>query len=270
MAFSTTLMTVLVCGSVLALSACDNHAIDHGTPPGLGGGSTATGVARVDDNSTAPRRNFPQLIEINVGTGNAYSTVKLRFDPGRSQPSATIQHSKDATVLRPGSGKPVALAGDQALRVAVTPAVVADIEPLHPNGPVVAEVQVLGFFEGRTALGIGIYGDANIKPRVSFDTERHTLTIALRNPGSPPGGSGHDCGDVAFAPASDAGAFNIVAQGVSCQVARNVAAQVVHHGDEAYTTDSGFTCLPEVEQRQPVRNIIYSCLRAEAWIRFDS
>lgn len=258
-------------GAILAVATglvgCEGTE-DRGAVTRTGGASTESSITPTKEHSQAPRHNFPRLVEINVGTGNTYSTVSLQFEPGRGQPSAIIEHSKDSIVLRPGSGKPVTLAGNQALKVALSPAVAGEIEPLDPNGPVVAEVRVLGFFEGRTALGIGLYGDYSVQPRVTFDREAHTLVIALRNPG-PPDGPAHACGEVAFAPASDAGAFNIVARDVPCEVARNVAAQVVHHAGESYTTDSGFTCLPEVEQREPTLNIVYTCSRSEASVRFD-
>ncbi|MDR7299969.1 hypothetical protein [Haloactinomyces albus] len=50
------------------------------------------------------------------------------------------------------------------------------------------------------------------------------------------------CGDVAFAPASDYGAFTIRADGVGCDLARDVAADVEGRLGESYRSH-GFTCV---------------------------
>lgn len=278
---------VVATGAVLALTACGGGEGDEavlsrtGPATSVTGGNETGGSGAEGDGGTAEDagdssgdsadgagRDLPRLVELSASTGNTYSTVTLRFEPGQGQPTASIEESNDSTLRRPGSGKPVQLAGDQALRVTVSPAVAGDVQPLDPNGPVLAEVRVLGFFEGQTVLGIGVYGEGNLSTQVSRDDGQNTLTIALRNPDAADGPK-RQCGEVAFQPASDAGAFNIVAQGVSCEIARDVAARAEGNAGESYTTDSGFTCLPELEQREPIPNIVYTCTRAGAKITFD-
>lgn len=83
-------------------------------------------------------------------------------------------------------------------------------------------------------------------------------------------GPGRDCGDVAFAPNSGAGAFEITARGVGCELARDVAARAEGQSGEVYTTPSGFTCRAETQPNDLVTPIHYTCTRPGAVVTFET
>lgn len=245
-------------------------SVDHtgATDSDTGSDDTETDDAVEDSNGddAVPERDLPRLVELSAHAGNTYSTVTLRFTPGEGQPEVSIEESNDSVLHRPGSGQPVELAGNQALHVTISNASVGDVDPLRPQGPAIAEVRVLGFFEGQTEVGIGLYGTGNVAPKVSSD-EAHTVTIAVHNPTDAPEES-RKCGDVAFEDNSDAGAFNIRASGVGCELARDVAARAEGQSGDSYDTPSGFACLPERKTAGPIPSIHYTCSRGIATITF--
>ncbi|RCW46172.1 hypothetical protein DFQ14_102475 [Halopolyspora algeriensis] len=112
-----------------------------------------------------------------------------------------------------------------------------------------------------TALGGAATVAASPQPAPSpraGDTAVSTTTGADRR----------DCGDVAFAPASDYGAFTIRADGLGCDLARDVAADVEGRLGESYRSH-GFTC-----QGRPTGNALggfdYTCDRGSDSISFTA
>lgn len=262
---------VVAVGAVLTLSACGAGERDPSTPAPNGGdaASPTDGAATTSNGNggAVPDRDLPRLVALSTRFGNTYSSVELRFEPGRGQPTASIAESNDSTVRRPGSGRPVELAGDQALRVTVSPAVVGDVRPLRPGGPRITEVRVLGSFEGHVAIGIGIEGAGDLEPKVSYDEDEHTISIAVPNAPVPPEDPDlRRCGDVQLG--RESAASNIVAVGVGCDVARDVAAIAEGQVGDPYDTPSGFSCLIDDRDQQPVPTVDYVCRRGEATITF--
>ena len=84
------------------------------------------------------------------------------------------------------------------------------------------------------------------------------------------GGRSRDCGDVAFEPNTDAGAFDITASGVGCNVARQVARAAEEAGGEAYRSGPGFRCEPVGTVGQ-LPSVVYECDRAAGGsLRFEA
>lgn len=79
------------------------------------------------------------------------------------------------------------------------------------------------------------------------------------------------CGDIAFAPASDAGAWEIRADRVSCRTARSVAAKSRSHnvvdGPRRYAV-RGFRCHGR-QGNTVLPSVIWRCRRSGATVRFS-
>lgn len=86
-------------------------------------------------------------------------------------------------------------------------------------------------------------------------TERATATVTASPSASP---TSRDCGQVAFEPGTDAGAFDIQARGVRCRVAHRVARAAEGHGGEAYDAAAGFHCRPTGTVGQ-LPSVVYRC-----------
>lgn len=81
--------------------------------------------------------------------------------------------------------------------------------------------------------------------------------------------SERDCGQVGFEPQTDAGAFDIRATGVGCQVARKVAAVAEGKRGQPYMA-SGYSCTP-TETTGQLPSVVYECVGpADQRIRFEA
>lgn len=88
-------------------------------------------------------------------------------------------------------------------------------------------------------------------------TATATVTATPRPTDSPrPRG----CGQVAFEPNTDAGAFDIRASDVGCQVAREVARGAEGQGGERYAASEGFDCRPTGTVGE-LPSVVYECTR---------
>lgn len=173
-----TSVAILTLGCALVLCACTGGGVNRSA--GISGGSGIV-VSHADIHQVpGTRDNLARLTGIGIDSGTRASTVELHFQPGRRKPTTTIRRSKDPVVRSPGTGKPVKLAGSQAVRITLSHMASGWFEPVVLDDPIIAEVRMLGFFEGRTVLGIGIHATADIRTRASLDTDRHVLEIALR------------------------------------------------------------------------------------------
>jgi hypothetical protein len=78
------------------------------------------------------------------------------------------------------------------------------------------------------------------------------------------------CGDVAFTPQSDDGAFNIVATGVSCEGARRVAALTRNrrHADPLSYEADGFSCTGTRVPNDGLPSVDWRCTRNGDTITF--
>ncbi len=101
-------------------------------------------------------------------------------------------------------------------------------------------------------------------------TATATATATVTETPDTGGGTSRDCGDVAFEPNTDAGAFDITARGVGCDVARQVARGAEEAGGEAYRSGPGFRCEPGGTVGQ-LPSVVYECDRAAGGsIRFEA
>lgn len=89
-------------------------------------------------------------------------------------------------------------------------------------------------------------------------TETETVTETATGPGAPAGGPERGCGDIAFEPQTDNGAFDIRAAGVGCEVAREVA-RAAEDASGDYSA-SGFDCSGTVRENG-LRTTEYTCTR---------
>ena len=78
------------------------------------------------------------------------------------------------------------------------------------------------------------------------------------------------CGDVAFAPQTDDGAFNIVATGVSCERARRVAAMTRdrRYADPLSFAADGFSCTGTRVPGDGLPGVDWRCVRNGDTIAF--
>lgn len=263
-------LPLLVLGSavVLVLGACGNGDSTASEPEPADTETTQASSTSTTSEVTPPGSELPRLADISVTAADDDSTVELTFEPGKGVPTASVDESDDPALTRPGSGKAVRLAGDQALVASVAPAIGGDTVVPEPAGPAVSEVRVLGFFKGRTTVGIGINGEGELRPQVSKPDE-NTIRIVVGHPPYPAEDPRtRQCGDVGFEPNTDNGAFGITATGVECDVARDVAAFVEGDVGDPYGTPSGYSCLPERDDSGPMTTFNYTCTRGDATITF--
>lgn len=88
-----------------------------------------------------------------------------------------------------------------------------------------------------------------------------------------PASSVRSCGDVAFIPQSDNGAFGIVAKRTSCRWARRVARGSRHHRPSRNVSHryraAGFHCYGVFFSDDPLPSVLYSCRRGNRTVAFD-
>ncbi|MGB8995383.1 MAG: hypothetical protein WCC65_08750, partial [Pseudonocardiaceae bacterium] len=177
-------------------------------------------------------------------------------------------------VRLPDSNERVQLAGSQALRVTVSPALLGDptllgdIKGLPGDLASVAETRVLGSSKGETVLGIGIKGDGDLAPQVENSDAR--IVIRIKHPPYPPADKSA-CGSVILdrpegTPRGEASA--ILAKGTTCDIARDVAAAAKDHVNEPYGTPAGYSCRIDKRENDPTLVLEYDCDRADAHVSF--
>ncbi|GAB2757390.1 hypothetical protein GCM10027174_36880 [Salinifilum aidingensis] len=208
----------------------------------------------------SPDAGQPQLVDIRVGTHPTFDRVV--FDYRGGVPDADVEYGE---VRRGGSGHPVDLAGERSLAVSMQHVAWNSQKPperLLPDLPQLAEVNYHTFFEGAAEVGLGINGPDRAPLNVFTLRDPDRLVIDVAHPGA--------CGDVAFAPQSDHGAFGISASGIGCGPARDAAALADRNLGEPYTTPGGFSCQP---RRSPgeLPEHHYTCTRgATQEVTFDA
>lgn len=82
--------------------------------------------------------------------------------------------------------------------------------------------------------------------------------------------SRRDCGAVGFEPNNESGAFDIVAAGVGCMIAREIAARAEGVLGDSYRTPGGFTSEPRRADSESSPTVEYTCTRDRATIRFNT
>ena len=213
------------------------------------------------------------ITDVQLVSHNGFDTVRVEFAPGSALPQYQVDYQPRPLRME-GSGKPANLEGAPGPELAVdlqgvsgrdTPAGTELGHPGHTNS--IAQVKHLGSFEGHVKLGVALSGDST--PPVSVSTGGNSLSINI-DYGTAEQPRARDCGNVAFAPASDVGAFNIAARGVNCGTARDVAAYAEGEHGEPYGTASGFSCLPERDNSGALPVTEYTCTRGEATVTFDT
>jgi copper(I)-binding protein len=216
----------------------------------------------------------PRLVDLSAQVDGEFDEVVLRFEPGSDVPFASIEKSDDGKVRLPDSNDRVQLAGTQALRVTVSPALLADpallgdVKGLPANLPSVAEVRVLGSSKDETVLGIGIKDDGDLAPQVNNSDAR--TVIRIKHPPYPPADK-RECGSVILVrpegtPQGEA--TGIEAQGTSCDVALDVAGSAKDHAGQPYDTPSGYSCQIHKREEDPTLIVDYLCRRAQEQVTF--
>lgn len=218
----------------------------------------------------------PRLLRVSAqadDTDPGYDEVVLRLLPGSEVALTSIEESDDGKVRLPDSNETVHLAGDQALRVTVSPALlgdpglIGDVRPL-PDLASIAEVRVLGSTEGQTVLGIGTKGKGELAPQAD-NTEARTV-IRIKHPPYPPA-SKRECGSILLVrPESRAGseASHIEATGASCDAARDVAGFARTQVGKPYDTPTGYSCQVDKRELKPAVIVEYRCSQASAQVTF--
>lgn len=205
----------------------------------------------------------PRLTDLSARVDGEFDEVVLRFEPGSEVPLTRIEEVDDGKVRVAGSNDEVQLAGKQALRVSVSPALLGGVKALRTGLPSVAEVRVLGSSQGETVLGIGISGEGDLAPQV--DNSRTRTVIRIKHPPFPPAAK-RECGSVILTPESEAS--GIATTGTSCDDARDVAERAAGHISEPYDTPTEYSCRIQDRDEGPARLVDYTCRRADAQITF--
>ncbi|MDQ3900072.1 MAG: copper chaperone PCu(A)C [Actinomycetota bacterium] len=220
---------------------------------------------------------LPRLLALSAQVDDKddkFDKVVLRFRPGSEVPLTSIEQSDDGKIRFPDSNDMVQLAGTQALRVTVSPALLGDaallgdVTPVPADLPSVAEIRVLGSSQGETVLGIGVKGQGDLNPQVD-NTDARTV-IRIKHPPHPPADK-RKCGSVVLVrPESgpDSEASGIEAMGTSCDIARDVAALAKDHLDAPYGTPTGYSCQMQKQDQDPTVIVDYLCRRAQEQITF--
>ncbi|MFY9808350.1 MAG: hypothetical protein WAK86_13920 [Pseudonocardiaceae bacterium] len=220
---------------------------------------------------------LPRLLHVDAHVDDKdtkFDEVVLRLEPGSELPFASIEEIDDGKVRLPDSNERVQLAGSQALRVTVSPALLGDptllgdIKGLPGDLASVAETRVLGSSKGETVLGIGMKGDGDLAPQVENSDAR--IVIRIKHPPYPPADKSA-CGSVILdrpegTPRGDASA--ILAKGTTCDIARDVAAAAKDHVNEPYGTPAGYSCRIDKRENDPTLVLEYDCDRADAHVSF--
>jgi len=220
---------------------------------------------------------MPRLLGLSAqidDKDDKFDEVVLRFQPGSELPLASIEESDDGKVRLPDSNDLIQLAGSQALRVTVSPALlgepalIGDVTPVPADLPSVAEVRVLGSSQGETVLGIGVKGEGDLAPQVA-NTDARTI-IRIKHPPRPPADK-RECGSVLLIrpeTGPDSEASGIEAEGTSCDVARDVAALAKDRADAAYDTPTGYSCRIQKRDEDPTVIVDYLCRRGPEQVTF--
>jgi copper(I)-binding protein len=217
---------------------------------------------------------LPRLVGLSAQADDQddkFDEVVLRFEAGSDVPFAGIEEIADGKVRLPDSNDSVQLAGTQALRVTVSPALLGDPSLLGevkglPGGLAsVAEVRVLGSSKGETVLGIGIKGDGDVAPQVDNSDAR--IVIRIKHPPYPLADT-RACGSVLLVRPEgtpEGEASSIKAVGTGCDVARDVAALAK---TQPYDTPTGYSCRIHKREEDPTQILQYDCDRADAHVSF--
>lgn len=127
----------------------------------------------------------------------------------------------------------------------------------HTTGAVLL---VLGVGPALASCGGDEQGGPTASPTATV-TETATATETATVTATPTDSPGaRDCGQVAFEPNTDAGAFDIRASGVGCPVAREVAGGAEGQAGERYSAPEGFDCRP-TETVGELPSVVYECTR---------
>lgn len=236
--------------------------------------------------------------------GASHDRVVFHFaDPLRNDrlPKYEVKYL-DGYPKKPGSGKPVEMAGQQFLGVNFRHAKTdGDVrERVDKDSSTVAEVRYLGGFEQvqEAAIGVNSCHGAPSKPEYDVKVLDTDIVVDVRaaecggqgqgkapsvpessapgqtepsqGPGSPSESADtRECGDVAFEEQSDSGAFGITATGVDCGKAREVAAFAEGERGESYGTPSGFSCQATRDESGQLPTTNYDCTRGGATVEFS-
>ena len=218
-----------------------------------------------------------QAFTFYAGTDELDAAVLLAARTGflsGDDPRLSSTIDDDGKVRLPDSNDLVQLAGSQALRVTVSPALlgdpalIGDITTVPADLPSVAEVRVLGSSKGETVLGIGVKGEGDLAPQVD-NTDARTV-IRIKHPPRPLSGK-RECGSVLLVRPEtrpDSEASGIEAKGISCDVARDVAALAKDRVDAAYDTPTGYSCQSQKREDDPTVIVDYLCRRAQEQVTF--
>lgn len=114
-----------------------------------------------------------------------------------------------------------------------------------------------GGADGATALPTATVTTTVTDSPTATATETVTVTETPTPAASP---RTRDCGQVGFEPNTDAGAFDIRATGVDCQLARDVARAAEGQRGERYAAAEGFTCRPTGTVGE-LPSVVYKCTR---------
>lgn len=245
-----------------------------GRPGGNGGPAAGDRV-----NGRQPgHQQFASLTGIELKPGDdSYDRVVFHFsgaEGGKRMPQHTVEYLGDFP-RKPGSGKPVEMQGQRFLGVSFTHATTDGSvrKAVDEDLPTVAEVRYLGGFEKVQEAAIGVSGCHGDPEKAPFDVSARgsDVVVDVSTPNcdaQPP--KTRECGDVAFEPQSDHGAFDITATGVGCAQARDMATLADSKLGESYGTPGGFSCLPKRDDSGPTTGFRYTCTRGEATVTFDA
>lgn len=225
-----------------------------------------------------PARNPATLTGIEVKSGDdSYDRVVFHFSGtqgGKRLPDDTQTWLEDYP-RRPGSGKPVEMEGQLFLKTSFSPATASASvrKVVEADLPNVAEVRYLGGFEKvqEAAIGVNSCHGAPVRPWFEVTTRNSAVVVDVGTPNCTSDEPvTRECGDVAFTPQSDHGAFGITATGVGCDKARDVAAAAEGNLGEPYGTSGGFSCRVERDDSGQMTSYDYTCTRAEATVTFNA
>ncbi len=223
-------------------------------------GDTTTSTTYDAGNDQPPAKGKAILTDVRVGKHKKYDRVAFDFS-GKLPSYPSVESRDDPVVHESGTGKPVRLKGNSALKVTFEKTRLdGQFRPhLTPGLPAVREVKLVGAFEGYVSFGIGVATE-EIAPHVGNDEDSVYIDVPHDSEVGP-GPSTRACGDVGFEPNTDHGAFDIRAAGVKCDLARDVAAAAESHNGKRYTA-AGFTCRGKPAGTE-LPSVAYTCTRGE-------
>jgi hypothetical protein len=142
-------------------------------------------------------------------------------------------------------------------------------------GPQLVTVRAdgVGCLRARQVLGRYIRGQKTKGWRCSSVGSEARCTSGSATAAYGPASSVRSCGDVAFIPQSDNGAFAIVANRTSCPSARQVARGSRHHGPSRNVSHhyraAGFNCDGVLFSEARLPFVLYTCRRGNRTVAFD-